>query len=55
MIEFGLSRQLSRIVTVTDLRLERILRRAGRPLERIGEPQNDRRHPRAGRLSRSVE
>ncbi|WP_287179530.1 acyl-homoserine-lactone synthase, partial [Mesorhizobium sp.] len=39
MIEFGLSRQLSHIVTVTDLRMERILRRAGWPLERIGEPQ----------------
>lgn len=39
MIELGLSRQLSHIVTVTDLRMERILRRAGWPLERIGEPQ----------------
>ncbi|WP_352779824.1 acyl-homoserine-lactone synthase [Mesorhizobium sp. M0913] len=39
MIEFGLSRRLSRIVTATDLRMERILRRAGLPLERIGEPQ----------------
>lgn len=38
MIEFGLSRRLSRIVTVTDLHMERILRRAGWPLERIGEP-----------------
>ncbi|MBB6414145.1 acyl-homoserine-lactone synthase [Mesorhizobium sangaii] len=38
MIEFGLSRCLSRIVTVTDLRMERILRRAGWPLARIGEP-----------------
>ncbi|TIW24528.1 MAG: conjugal transfer protein TraI [Mesorhizobium sp.] len=38
MIELGLSRQLSHIVTVTDLRMERILRRAGWPLERIGEP-----------------
>lgn len=38
MIEFGLSRRLTRIVTVTDLRVERILRRAGWPLERIGEP-----------------
>lgn len=39
MIELGLSHQLSHIVTVTDLRMERILRRAGWPLERIGEPQ----------------
>ncbi|MER9883764.1 acyl-homoserine-lactone synthase [Mesorhizobium sp. M0118] len=39
MIELGLSRQLSHIVTVTDLRMERILRRAGWPLSRIGEPQ----------------
>ena len=37
MIEFGLSRQLSRIVTVTDARMERILRRAGWPLLRIGQ------------------
>ena len=39
MIEFGLSISLSRIVTVTDLRVERILRRAGWPLQRIGDPQ----------------
>lgn len=38
MIEFGLSRLLSHVVTVTDLRMERILRRAGWPLERIGNP-----------------
>ncbi|NGO52984.1 acyl-homoserine-lactone synthase [Allomesorhizobium camelthorni] len=38
MIEFGLSRCLGRIVTVTDLRMESILRRAGWPLARIGEP-----------------
>lgn len=31
MIEFGLSRCVSRIVTVADLRMERILRGAGRP------------------------
>jgi acyl homoserine lactone synthase len=29
MIEFGLSRQLTKIVTVTHARMERILRRAG--------------------------
>ncbi|WP_159587936.1 acyl-homoserine-lactone synthase [Chelativorans xinjiangense] len=39
MIEFGLSRDLRRIVTVTDLRMERILRRAGWPLDRISEPR----------------
>mgnify|MGYP000250606319 FL=1 len=39
MIEFGLSRNLSRIVTVTDMRMERILRRAGWPLDRLCEPQ----------------
>lgn len=39
MIELGLSRELSHIVTVTDLRMERILRRAGWPPTRIGEPQ----------------
>lgn len=36
MVEFGLARNLSRIVTVTDTRMERILRRAGWPLERVG-------------------
>ncbi|MGY4573703.1 acyl-homoserine-lactone synthase [Bradyrhizobium sp. USDA 3256] len=40
MIEFGLSRGLSDIVTVTDLRMERILRRAGWTLRRIGTPCN---------------
>ena len=38
MIEFGLSRGLTDLVTVTDVRMERILRRAGWPLVRIGEP-----------------
>ena len=38
MIEFGLSRGLSEIVTVTDVRIERILRRAGWPLERVRDP-----------------
>jgi acyl homoserine lactone synthase len=38
MIEFGLSRQLTDIVTVTDTRMERILRRAGWPLRPIGKP-----------------
>jgi acyl homoserine lactone synthase len=39
MIEFGLSRHLTEIVTVTDARMERILRRAGWPLLRIGKPR----------------
>lgn len=39
MIEFGLSRRLTDIVTVTDARMERILRRAGWPLRRLGEPR----------------
>jgi acyl homoserine lactone synthase len=39
MIEFGLSRQLTEILTVTDARMERILRRAGWPLRRIGKPR----------------
>jgi N-acyl-L-homoserine lactone synthetase len=39
MIEFGLSRKLTDIVTVTDARMERILRRAGWPLRQFGEPR----------------
>ncbi|MHC6154781.1 acyl-homoserine-lactone synthase [Bradyrhizobium elkanii] len=39
MIEFGLSRQLDQIITVTDARVERILRRAGWPLRRAGHPR----------------
>jgi acyl homoserine lactone synthase len=39
MIEFGLSRQLTELITVTDARMERILRRAGWPLRRIGKPR----------------
>ncbi|MBR0820306.1 acyl-homoserine-lactone synthase [Bradyrhizobium liaoningense] len=39
MIEFGLSRQLTEIVTVTDTRVERILRRAGWALRRVGHPR----------------
>jgi acyl homoserine lactone synthase len=39
MIEFGLSRSLTDIVTVTDARMERILRRAGWPLRAIGRPR----------------
>lgn len=39
MVEFGLSRRLSSIVTVTDIRMERILRRTQWPLNRIGQPR----------------
>jgi acyl homoserine lactone synthase len=38
MIEFGLARRLREIVTVTDTRMERLLRAAGWPLHRIGVP-----------------
>lgn len=37
MVEFGLSLQLTEIVTVTDARMDRILRRAGWPLRPIGK------------------
>jgi acyl homoserine lactone synthase len=39
MVEFGLSRRLTAIVTVTDTRIERILRRAQWPLQRLGAPR----------------
>jgi len=39
LIEFGLSRRVTQIVTVTDARMERILRRVGWPLRRIGKPR----------------
>lgn len=39
MIEFGLAHSLVEIVTVTDVRIERILRRAQWPLRRLGTPQ----------------
>lgn len=39
MVEFGIAKSLTDIVTVTDLRVERILRRAGWPLRRIHEPK----------------
>lgn len=39
MIEFGLSIHLDEIVTVTDARMERVLRRAGWPLRPIGKPR----------------
>ena len=39
MIEFGLMRELTDIVTVTDARMERILCRARWPLRRLGSPR----------------
>jgi N-acyl-L-homoserine lactone synthetase len=39
MLEWGDARGLSSIATVTDLRMERILRRAGWTLQRLGAPQ----------------
>ncbi len=39
MVEFGLAKSLSKILTVTDVRMERILRRAEWPLERLGPPR----------------
>lgn len=40
VVEWGLISRSRGIVTVTDLRMERILRRAGWTLERIGTPQS---------------
>ncbi len=37
MIEFGMAWGLTDIVTVTDIRMERILRRAGWPFRRVGD------------------
>lgn len=39
MIEWGQQRDLQAIATVTDLRMERILRRAGWHLDRLGTPR----------------
>jgi N-acyl-L-homoserine lactone synthetase len=39
MVEFGLMRELTDIVTVTDARMERILCRANWPLRRLGSPR----------------
>jgi|SRR6185437_2383439 len=38
LLEFGLANDIRQIVTVTDARMERILRRANWPLRRLGEP-----------------
>jgi acyl homoserine lactone synthase len=38
LVELGLAKELREIVTVTDVRLERILRRASWPLQRLGPP-----------------
>ena len=40
VIEFGLMRRLSNIVTVTNARMERILQRVGWPLRRLGQPRS---------------
>ena len=40
MIEFGLMRQLTDIVTVTDARMERLLCRVRWPLRRLGSPRS---------------
>lgn len=39
MLEWGRARGLRSIATVTDVRMERILRRAGWPLDRLGAPR----------------
>jgi acyl homoserine lactone synthase len=39
MIEIGLSRHLTSVVTVTDLRIERIFSRADWPLRQLGPPR----------------
>lgn len=39
MLEFGLAHGLQSIVTVTDVRIERILKRSGWALDRIGVPE----------------
>ncbi|MES0056679.1 MULTISPECIES: acyl-homoserine-lactone synthase [unclassified Mesorhizobium] len=53
MIEFGLSRCVSRIVTLTDLRIERILCLAGWP--RGSANSTHREHPRRGRISQRLQ
>lgn len=44
MIEFGPSIELIEIVTVTDARMERFLRRAGWPLRRVGKSSPPWKH-----------
>lgn len=40
MVEFGLAHGVVKILTVTDVRMERILRRATWPLDRLGRPRS---------------
>lgn len=40
MQEWALSQSYAKIATVTDIRMERILRRSGWPLERLGKPRD---------------
>ena len=48
MIEWGQQRDLQAIATVTDLRMERILRRAGWHLDRLGDTSSNRSHQSRG-------
>lgn len=40
LMEFGLGMNLSSIITVSEIRMERILRRSGWSLNRLGQPKN---------------
>lgn len=53
MIEFGLSRRLTDIVPVTDVRMEAVLPRSGSLLQRIAEPSRLARRPRRPAISKS--
>ena len=39
IIEWSMANGYSELITATDLRIERILRRASWPMERVGEPK----------------
>lgn len=57
MVEFGLSRKLKEIVTVTDLRVERIVRSSGWKTRRLGVPRmigNTRAVAIAGEISKEA-
>jgi acyl homoserine lactone synthase len=54
MIEFGLTRQLTDIITVTDARIDRILCRACCLLKRLGAPRAIGKTIAVGRLPRSL-